>query len=32
MGLSEVAPAKQRGKYVVMNHIGLVTGLAVAFW
>ncbi|OCK95736.1 general substrate transporter [Cenococcum geophilum 1.58] len=29
---SEVAPAKQRGRYVVMNHIGLVTGLAVAFW
>ncbi|KAF2431333.1 general substrate transporter [Tothia fuscella] len=29
---SEVAPAKQRGKYVVMNHIGLVAGLASAFW
>jgi MFS family permease len=29
---SEVAPARQRGKYVVMNHIGLVTGLAAAFW
>jgi MFS family permease len=29
---SEVAPARQRGKYVVMNHIGLVAGLAVAFW
>ncbi|KAH8660884.1 general substrate transporter [Tricladium varicosporioides] len=29
---SEIAPAKQRGRYVVMNHIGLVAGLAFAFW
>jgi hypothetical protein len=29
---SECAPAKERGRYVVMNHIGLVAGLAVAFW
>jgi len=29
---SEISPAKQRGRYVVMNHIGLVTGLAIAFW
>ncbi|KIW06154.1 uncharacterized protein PV09_03316 [Verruconis gallopava] len=29
---SEIAPPKQRGKLVVMNHIGLVAGLAVAFW
>ncbi|KAF2496688.1 general substrate transporter [Lophium mytilinum] len=29
---SEVAPALQRGRYVVMNHIGLVVGLAGAFW
>ena len=29
---SEISPAKERGKYVVMNHIGLVAGLAVAFW
>lgn len=29
---SEIAPARQRGKYVVMNHIGMVTGIAVAFW
>jgi hypothetical protein len=29
---SEVAPARKRGRYVVMNHIGLVAGLAVAFW
>ncbi|TAQ86715.1 hypothetical protein B7494_g4954 [Chlorociboria aeruginascens] len=28
---SEVAPAKERGRYVVMNHIGLVAGLAWAF-
>ncbi|OAA56554.1 General substrate transporter [Niveomyces insectorum RCEF 264] len=29
---SEISPAKQRGKFVVMNHIGFVTGLAVGFW
>lgn len=29
---SEIAPAKQRGRYVVMNHIGMVTGIAIAFW
>lgn len=29
---SEIAPASRRGALVVMNHIGLVTGLAVAFW
>ncbi|KAF2006049.1 general substrate transporter [Amniculicola lignicola CBS 123094] len=29
---SEVAPAKHRGRYVVINHVGLVAGLAVAFW
>ncbi|KAF2704741.1 general substrate transporter [Pleomassaria siparia CBS 279.74] len=29
---SEISPAKHRGRYVVINHIGLVTGLAVAFW
>jgi len=29
---SEIAPARKRGKYVVMNHIGMVTGLAIAFW
>jgi len=29
---SEIAPAKKRGHYVVMNHIGLVAGLAFAFW
>ncbi|KAF2665862.1 general substrate transporter [Microthyrium microscopicum] len=29
---SEVAPARHRGRYVVMNHIGLTTGIAVAFW
>ncbi|KAF4633406.1 hypothetical protein G7Y89_g4712 [Cudoniella acicularis] len=29
---SEVAPAKERGRYVVMNHIGLVAGIAWAFW
>jgi MFS family permease len=29
---SEVAPARQRGRFVVMNHIGMVAGLAVGFW
>ncbi|KAF2799786.1 general substrate transporter [Melanomma pulvis-pyrius CBS 109.77] len=29
---SEISPAKHRGRYVVINHIGLVAGLAVAFW
>jgi MFS family permease len=29
---SEIAPAKQRGKFVVMNHIGFVAGLASGFW
>jgi len=29
---SEISPARQRGHFVVMNHIGFVTGLAVAFW
>lgn len=29
---SEIAPAKKRGALVVMNHIGMVSGLAAAFW
>jgi hypothetical protein len=29
---SEIAPARQRGRFVVMNHIGFVAGLAVGFW
>lgn len=29
---SEISPAKHRGRYVVVNHIGLVAGLATAFW
>ena len=29
---SEIAPASQRGKFVVMNHIGFVVGLATGFW
>lgn len=29
---SEISPAKQRGRFVVMNHIGFVAGLAVGFW
>ncbi|PMD28902.1 general substrate transporter [Hyaloscypha variabilis F] len=29
---SEIAPARRRGGVVVLNHIGMVSGLAVAFW
>ncbi|AEO64485.1 uncharacterized protein THITE_2142370 [Thermothielavioides terrestris NRRL 8126] len=29
---SEVAPPRQRGRLVVMNHIGFVAGLASGFW
>ncbi|KAI1809515.1 general substrate transporter [Poronia punctata] len=29
---SEVAPAGKRGKYVVLNHVGFVAGLAAGFW
>lgn len=29
---SEVAPAGERGKYVVLNHVGFVAGLAAGFW
>ncbi|PSN59945.1 general substrate transporter [Corynespora cassiicola Philippines] len=29
---SEVSPARHRGRYVVLNHVGLVVGLAIAFW
>ena len=29
---SEIAPARQRGRFVVMNHIGMVGGLATGFW
>ncbi|KAH7346087.1 general substrate transporter [Pyrenochaeta sp. MPI-SDFR-AT-0127] len=29
---SEISPAKHRGRYVVINHLGLVVGLATAFW
>ncbi|KAK8029750.1 hypothetical protein PG993_011041 [Apiospora rasikravindrae] len=29
---AEIAPAGQRGKYVVLNHVGFVAGLASGFW
>ncbi|OIW24738.1 general substrate transporter [Coniochaeta ligniaria NRRL 30616] len=29
---SEIAPAKQRGRFVVLNHVGFVAGLAAGFW
>ncbi|KAF9728735.1 MFS monosaccharide transporter [Paraphaeosphaeria minitans] len=29
---SEISPARYRGRYVVINHVGLVAGLAIAFW
>ncbi|KZZ95363.1 General substrate transporter [Moelleriella libera RCEF 2490] len=28
----EVSPAKQRGKFVTMNHVGFVAGLAAGLW
>lgn len=31
-GCSEISPAKERGKFVAMNHIGFVVGLAVGLW
>lgn len=32
MGHSEVAPAKERGKFVTMNHVGFIAGLATGLW
>ncbi|RQM07474.1 hypothetical protein DH86_00003140, partial [Scytalidium sp. 3C] len=32
MYLSEIAPATLRGSLVVMNHIGMTTGLSIGFW
>ncbi|KAK1827312.1 putative quinate permease [Podospora conica] len=29
---SEIAPPKHRGRFVVMNHVGFVAGLASGFW
>ncbi|UNI22820.1 hypothetical protein JDV02_008674 [Purpureocillium takamizusanense] len=29
---SEVSPAKERGKFVTMNHVGFITGLATGLW
>ncbi|KAF2453135.1 general substrate transporter [Lineolata rhizophorae] len=29
---SEISPARDRGRYVVINHIGLIVGIATAFW
>ncbi|KAK5995356.1 MFS-type transporter oryC-like protein [Cladobotryum mycophilum] len=29
---SEIAPAKERGKFVTMNHVGFITGLATGLW
>lgn len=31
-GCSEISPAKERGKFVAMNHVGFVVGLAVGLW
>ncbi|VBB79718.1 Putative transporter [Podospora comata] len=28
----EIAPSKHRGRFVVMNHIGFIAGLASGFW
>lgn len=32
IGDSEVAPAKERGKFVTMNHVGFIAGLAAGLW
>ncbi|KAG5986085.1 hypothetical protein E4U43_005671 [Claviceps pusilla] len=29
---SEVSPAKQRGKFVTLNHVGFIAGLAAGLW
>ena len=29
---SEIAPAKERGKFVTMNHVGFIAGMAVGLW
>ncbi|SPO05550.1 related to ASD-3 ascus development protein 3 [Cephalotrichum gorgonifer] len=29
---SEISPAKERGRFVAMNHVGFVVGLAVGLW
>ncbi|KAF2840780.1 general substrate transporter [Patellaria atrata CBS 101060] len=29
---SEISPAKHRGRFVVLNHVGMIAGLAGAFW
>ncbi|KAJ3497140.1 hypothetical protein NLG97_g2118 [Lecanicillium saksenae] len=29
---SEISPAKERGKYVTINHVGFVAGLATGLW
>lgn len=31
-GYSEISPAKERGRFVTMNHIGFVAGLAAGLW
>lgn len=31
-GCSEISPAKDRGRFVTMNHIGFIVGLAVGLW
>ncbi|KAH7309779.1 general substrate transporter [Stachybotrys elegans] len=29
---SEIAPARERGKFVTMNHVGFIAGLATGLW
>ncbi|KAG9256850.1 general substrate transporter [Emericellopsis atlantica] len=29
---SEISPAKERGKFVTMNHVGFIAGMAVGLW
>lgn len=30
--LSEISLAQERGKFVTMNHVGFIAGMAVGLW
>lgn len=29
---SEVSPARERGKFVTLNHVGFIAGMAAGLW
>jgi hypothetical protein len=29
---SEISPSRERGKFVTMNHVGFIAGLATGLW